>query len=116
MYALAVVEAGNVGRDIELGFRMVGIFALPSCLSSASASRACDRARVGGPEQLLCLALMIGLSIVNYGYPIAHLASLKETSVSAVWVGGQSGTSQALPCTSLRYGHNLMAEIRQSHL
>jgi cytochrome c oxidase subunit 1 len=37
----------------------------------------------------LWLALMIGLSIVNYGYPIAQLASLKETSVPAVPVGGK---------------------------
>jgi len=37
----------------------------------------------------LWLALMIGLSIVNYGYPIAQLASLKQTSVPAVPVGGK---------------------------
>jgi cytochrome c oxidase subunit 1 len=37
----------------------------------------------------LWLALMIGLSIVNYGYPIVQLASLKQTSVPAVPVGGK---------------------------
>lgn len=37
----------------------------------------------------LWLALMIGLSIVNYGYPIAQLVSLKQTSVPAVPVGGK---------------------------
>jgi cytochrome c oxidase subunit I len=36
----------------------------------------------------LWLALMIGLSVVNYGYPIAQLLALKETSVPAVPVGG----------------------------
>lgn len=36
----------------------------------------------------LWLALMIGLSLVNYGYPIGQLMALKETSVPAVPVGG----------------------------
>lgn len=36
----------------------------------------------------LWLALMVGLSIVNYGYPIGQLIALKETSVPAVPVGG----------------------------
>ena len=36
----------------------------------------------------LWLALMIGLSIVNYGYPISQLVGLKQTSVPAVPVGG----------------------------
>jgi cytochrome c oxidase subunit 1 len=35
----------------------------------------------------LWLALMIGLTIVNYGYPIAQLMALKETSVPVVYVG-----------------------------
>jgi cytochrome c oxidase subunit 1 len=33
------------------------------------------------------VALMIALTVVNYGFPIAQLASLKETSVPAVHVG-----------------------------
>jgi cytochrome c oxidase subunit 1 len=37
----------------------------------------------------LWLALMIGLSVVNYGYPIAQLASLQQTSVPAVPVGNK---------------------------
>ena len=37
----------------------------------------------------LWIALMIGLTVVNYGYPIAQLLVLKETSVPAVWMGGQ---------------------------
>jgi cytochrome c oxidase subunit 1 len=35
----------------------------------------------------LWLALMVGLTVVNYGYPIAQLMALKETSVPAVYVG-----------------------------
>jgi cytochrome c oxidase subunit 1 len=35
----------------------------------------------------LWLALMVGLSVVNYGYPIAHLMTLKQTSVPAVPIG-----------------------------
>jgi cytochrome c oxidase subunit I len=36
----------------------------------------------------LWVAMMIGLTIVNYGYPIAQLAVLKNTSVPAVAIGG----------------------------
>jgi cytochrome c oxidase subunit 1 len=36
----------------------------------------------------LWVAMMIGLTIVNYGYPIAQLAVLKETSVPAIPIGG----------------------------
>lgn len=36
----------------------------------------------------LWLVLMIGVSVLNYGYPIAQLLALKETSVPAVPVGG----------------------------
>jgi cytochrome c oxidase subunit 1 len=35
----------------------------------------------------LWLALMIGLTVVNYGYPIAQLMVLSETNVPAVYVG-----------------------------
>ncbi len=35
----------------------------------------------------LWLALMLGLSVVNYGYPIAQLLTLKQTSVPAVPIG-----------------------------
>ena len=37
----------------------------------------------------LWLALMIGLSVANYGYPISQLIALKQTSVPAVPVGSQ---------------------------
>lgn len=37
----------------------------------------------------LWLTLMIALTVVNYGYPIAQLVSLKNTSVPAVYVGAQ---------------------------
>jgi cytochrome c oxidase subunit I len=35
----------------------------------------------------LWIALMVGLTLVNYGYPIGQLMVLKETSVPAVYVG-----------------------------
>jgi cytochrome c oxidase subunit 1 len=35
----------------------------------------------------LWLALMVGLTVVNYGYPIAQLMVLKGTNVPAVYVG-----------------------------
>jgi cytochrome c oxidase subunit 1 len=37
----------------------------------------------------LWLTLMIALTLVNYGFPIAQLASLKETSVPAIPIGGR---------------------------
>jgi cytochrome c oxidase subunit 1 len=37
----------------------------------------------------LWVALMIGLTITNYGYPIAVLAARSDTSVPAVYVGAQ---------------------------
>ena len=37
----------------------------------------------------LWLALMIGLTVVNYGYPIAQLIALDNTSVPAIRVGGR---------------------------
>jgi cytochrome c oxidase subunit 1 len=37
----------------------------------------------------LWVAMMVGLTVVNYGYPILQLASLKEASVPVVPVGGR---------------------------
>ncbi len=37
----------------------------------------------------LWVALMIGLTITNYGYPILSLAVRSDTSVPAVYVGAQ---------------------------
>jgi len=37
----------------------------------------------------LWIALMIGLTVANYGYPIAQLIGLPETSVPAIRVGSQ---------------------------
>ena len=36
----------------------------------------------------LWIALMVGLTLVNYGFPIAQLLALPNTSVPAVYVGG----------------------------
>ena len=35
----------------------------------------------------LWLALMVGLTLVNYGFPIAQLLALPQTNVPAVYVG-----------------------------
>jgi cytochrome c oxidase subunit 1 len=37
----------------------------------------------------LWVALMIGLTVTNYGFPIAQLAIRQDTSVPAVYVGGR---------------------------
>jgi len=37
----------------------------------------------------LWVALMIGLTLTNYGYPILNLALSSGTSVPAVYVGAQ---------------------------
>ena len=37
----------------------------------------------------LWVALMIGLTVLNYGYPIAQIASLKEASVPVIPIGGR---------------------------
>ncbi|AOJ69424.1 MULTISPECIES: b(o/a)3-type cytochrome-c oxidase subunit 1 [Burkholderia] len=37
----------------------------------------------------LWIALMIGLTVVNYGYPIAQLMALKQPSVPAIYMGAQ---------------------------
>jgi cytochrome c oxidase subunit 1 len=36
----------------------------------------------------LWVGMMIALTVVNYGYPIAQLASIPETSVPAIRMGG----------------------------
>ena len=33
--------------------------------------------------------MMIALTVVNYGFPIAQLASIPETSVPAIRMGGR---------------------------
>jgi cytochrome c oxidase subunit 1 len=37
----------------------------------------------------LWVAMMIGLTVVNYGYPIVQLASLKEAWVPVVPIGSR---------------------------
>ncbi len=36
----------------------------------------------------LWLALMIGLTLINYGYPVASLLFRSDTSVPAIQIGG----------------------------
>jgi len=35
------------------------------------------------------LILMVGLTVLNYGYPIVQLMALRNTSVPAVYVGAE---------------------------
>ena len=96
--------AGALGGDV--GGRRTRSCWCPACCSSpcwsAASGRASSeagayrfsvplhmpRADAGGAERLWAwLALMIGLTVVNYGFPIAQLMALKETSVPAVYVG-----------------------------
>lgn len=37
----------------------------------------------------LWVAMMIGLTVVNYGFPIAQLAMLKEASVPVIPIGSR---------------------------
>ena len=37
----------------------------------------------------LWLALMVGLTVVNYGFPIGQLLALSDTNVPAVYVGAE---------------------------
>jgi cytochrome c oxidase subunit 1 len=37
----------------------------------------------------LWIAMMIGLTVVNYGFPIVQLASLKEASVPVIPIGSR---------------------------
>ena len=37
----------------------------------------------------LWVAMMIGLTVVNYGYPIVQLALLKEASVPVIPIGSR---------------------------
>ena len=37
----------------------------------------------------LWVAMMIGLTVVNYGFPIAQLAVLKEASVPVIPIGSR---------------------------
>jgi cytochrome c oxidase subunit 1 len=37
----------------------------------------------------LWVAMMIALTVVNYGFPVAQLAALKDTSVPAIPIGGR---------------------------
>jgi cytochrome c oxidase subunit 1 len=47
------------------------------------------RAPVALNDLGLWVAMMVALTVVNYGYPIAQLASLKEASVPVIPIGGR---------------------------
>jgi cytochrome c oxidase subunit 1 len=62
--------------------------AAPAAFTFSVAANAHERTPAALNAFGLWVAMMIGLTIVNYGYPIAQLATLKETSVPAIRIGG----------------------------
>jgi cytochrome c oxidase subunit I len=75
---LAILIRGYGARKVDPGLYRFGVAVhqtvhLPVALNSFG----------------LWLALMIGLTLVNYGFPIAQLMALKNTSVPAVYVGAE---------------------------
>ena len=74
---LLVLLRGHRDTPVELpGFRF------------SQAVHPVGRVPVALNSYALWLALMIGLSVVNYGYPISLLIALKQTSVPAIPIGG----------------------------
>jgi cytochrome c oxidase subunit I len=75
---LAILIRGYRARKVDPGLYRFSVAVhqpvhLPAALNSFS----------------LWLALMIGLTLVNYGFPIAQIMALKNTSVPAVYVGAE---------------------------
>jgi cytochrome c oxidase subunit I len=75
---LAILIRGYRARKVDPGLYRFSVAVhqpvhLPAALNSFS----------------LWLVLMIGLTLVNYGFPIAQIMALKNTSVPAVYVGAE---------------------------
>jgi len=94
----AIAGCRSIVRAVTRGLAVLTSFAGKSLQSLAEVTAAVVNARTahpGGhtPAALngfgLWVAMMIALTVVNYGFPIAQLASLKDTSVPAIFVGGQ---------------------------
>jgi cytochrome c oxidase subunit 1 len=62
--------------------------ASPAPFTFSLAANPHERTPVALNSYGLWVAMMIGLTIVNYGYPIAQLAMLKGTSVPVIPIGG----------------------------
>ena len=73
---VVVLVRGHMGSRI----------ALPEFRFSAPV-HAVTRVPVALNSYALWIALMVGLTVVNYGYPIVQLMSLEQTSVPAIPVG-----------------------------
>lgn len=84
---LLLVVSGVLFLLVLLGGHRAGAVELPEFRFSQPV-HAVARVPVALNGYALWLALMIGLSLVNYGYPIAQLVGLKQTSVPAVPIGG----------------------------
>jgi cytochrome c oxidase subunit 1 len=84
---LLLVLSGLLFLLVLLRGHRAGAVALPA-FRFAEPVHATTRLPLALNGYALWLALMIGLSLLNYGYPIAQLVALKETSVPAVSVGG----------------------------
>jgi cytochrome c oxidase subunit 1 len=64
------------------------VVATPAPFTFSLAAHPNERTPVALNTYGLWLAMMIGLTIVNYGFPIVQLALLKETSVPVIPIGG----------------------------
>jgi len=91
------VTASTVGGMVLVVSAILLVFILARARSNAAAPAMFTFSRSAYPGERtpaalntfgLWVAMMIGLTIVNYGYPIAQLAMLKETSVPAIPIGG----------------------------
>jgi cytochrome c oxidase subunit 1 len=72
---VVVLARGHMGEPVELP-----AFTFSTPAHATRIPRALD-------TFALWLALMVGLTVVNYGYPIAQLTALEQTSVPAVPIG-----------------------------
>jgi cytochrome c oxidase subunit 1 len=62
--------------------------AAPAPYTFSRTAHANERTPVALNSFGLWVAMMIGLTVVNYGYPIVQLSLLKDTSVPAITIGG----------------------------
>ena len=90
------VTASAIGGFILVASAAVLVYILATARRSASAAPAFTFSVAAHPDApvpaalngfALWVGMMIALTVVNYGYPIYSLASLKETSVPAIFMG-----------------------------
>jgi cytochrome c oxidase subunit 1 len=93
------VTVSAIGGFILLASGLLMIYALATArrrdgvavapYSFARPAHPSDRAPIALNSFGLWVAMMIGLTVVNYGYPIAQLAVLKEASVPVIPIGSR---------------------------